>query len=280
MIFEAPEAALAGSYPQRPFRLRHHLRDHRLFALPALLDLASRLPPESIEYNAGDIPIDQDPDKTPMTGLSIAETIRRIEEFNSWMVIHHVEQEPEYAAALEECLAEIAPSAAKTTGRMYKKMGFIFVSSPGAVTPLHLDPEHNILMQIGGAKRIHIYPADKGVVPAERHEEYHAGAAHRNLRHKPEFDALMEVYDLAPGDGVYVPVKAPHWVKNGDAPSISFSITWRSRASDNEARLRLANHAVRRLGGRPPEPGEAPLRDAAKIFAQRVVSKLKSASRS
>ncbi|MEQ8935902.1 MAG: cupin-like domain-containing protein, partial [Amphiplicatus sp.] len=188
----------------------------------------------------------------------------------------HAEQDADYAAAMEECLSEIAPAAAKTTGQMYKKIGFIFVSSPGAVTPLHLDPEHNILMQIKGTKRIHIYPAKKGFIPAEHHENYHVGTAHRNLRHRPEFDALMEAHDLAPGDAVYIPVKAPHWVKNGDAPSISFSITWRSRASDNEARLRLANHAVRRLGGRPPEPGEAPLRDAAKILAQRMVSKLKS----
>lgn len=279
MIFEAPGESLAERYPQRPFRLRHNLRGHKLFTLQALLDLARRLPPGNIEYNAGDIPIDQDPDRTPMTGLSIEETIRRINECNSWMVIRNVEQDPAYAQALEDCLAEIAPATARATGRMYKKIGFIFASSPGAVTPLHLDPEHNILMQIDGTKRIHIYPNDKGLVPPEHHEDYHAGTAHRNLRHKPEFDALAEVYELAPGEAVYVPVKAPHWVKNGDAPSISFSITWRSRASDNEARLRLANHAVRKFGGRPPEPGAAPFRDAAKLVLQRIVSKLKSRPR-
>ncbi len=209
-----------------------------------------------------------------MTGLSIAETIRRIEECNSWMVIRHVEQDAEYKAALEECLAEIAPHARKSTGRMHQKIGFIFVSSANATTPMHLDPEHNILVHLKGSKKITIYRTDKGIISDEHHERYHVGTAHRNLHHRAEFDAHAETFDLNPGDAVYVPVKAPHWVKTGPNPCVSFSITWRSRASDSEARLRIANHAIRSWGGAPPSPGVAPIRDAAVTFAQRVAYKL------
>jgi mannose-6-phosphate isomerase-like protein (cupin superfamily) len=274
-IFENPGAAMAGAYPSSPFRIRHRFADDPRFTLEALLKLATRLPPDSIEYNAGDIPIDQDPDKTPMTGLSIAETIRRIEECNSWMVIRHVEQDAEYKAALEECLAEIAPHAEPSTGKMHQKVGFIFISSADATTPMHLDPEHNILVHLKGSKKMTIYRTDKGVISDEHHERYHVGEAHRNLNHRPEFDAFAETFDLEPGDGVYVPVKAPHWVKTGPAPCISFSITWRSRASDSEARLRIANHRIRAWGGNPPTPGAHPARDAAVTLAQRVVYKMK-----
>lgn len=273
-IFENPGAAMAGAYPEGSFRLRHRFSDDQRFTLQSLLKLAMRLPPEAIEYNAGDIPIDQDPDKTPMTGLSIEETIRRIEECNSWMVIRHVEQDAEYKAALEECLAEIAPHAAASTGRMHQKVGFIFISSANATTPMHLDPEHNILVHLKGRKRMTIYRTDKGIISDEHHERYHVGTAHRNLNHRPEFDAHGETFDLGPGDAVYVPVKAPHWVKTGPEPCISFSITWRSRASDSEARLRIANHRIRALGGAPPAPGANPARDAAVTLAQRVVYKL------
>lgn len=273
-IFDDPRGALAQGYPSRPFRLRHHFAEDGRFSLQALLALAQRLPPCAIEYNAGDIPIDQDPDKTPMTGLSAEETIRRIAECNSWMVLRNVEQDAAYAEAMEQCLAEIAPYAAKATGKMHKKIGFIFISSPRAVTPLHLDPEHNILMQLRGSKRIAICRAAKDLIPDEHHERYHAGEAHRNLRHSPEHDAHAEIFDLEPGDGVYVPVKAPHWVKNGPEPSVSFSITWKSRASDAEARLRLANHQIRRWGGAPPSPGKAPVRDAALVFAQRAAFRI------
>lgn len=275
MIFDDPAAALAGAYPSRWARLRHRLAGHPLFALPALAELAARLPSSCIEYNAGDLPIDQDPDRTPMNGLTPEETVRRIAECGSWMVLKHVEQDAAFKALLEAALAEIAPAVASATGRMHRRIAFVFVSSPGAVTPLHMDPEHNILMQLEGTKRLHVYPTGCGLVSAEQHEAYHAGEAHRNLRHDPSRDGLVETIELAPGDGAFVPVKAPHWVKNGDAPSVSFSITWRSRASDGEARLRLANHAIRRFGGSPPEPGAAPLRDAAAILAQRAVSRIR-----
>lgn len=273
-IFENPEAALSGAYPHQPARLRHTLVGDPLFSLEALAELAARLTPSSIEYNAGDLPIDQDPDQTPSTGLSIKETIRRIRDCKSWMALKNVEQVPEYAAALERCLAEIEGPARAATGRMEKKLGFIFVTSPHSVTPFHMDPEHNILMQIEGTKQFHIFPADKGLVSDEQHELYHSGDAHRNLKHRPEFDAHAVRHDLAPGDALYAPVKAPHWVKNGPEPSVSFSITWRSRWSLDEARLRLANHWLRRHGGAPPTPGANPPRDAALVFAHRVATKL------
>lgn len=272
-IFDDPEAAMAGGYPARPFSLKHRLADDGLFSLEALLALVTRLPPESIEYNAGDIRVDQDPDKTPMTGLSIGETIRRIEECNSWVVIRHVERDAQYNNVLENCLAEIAPSAANSTGPMHRKQGFIFISSPNATTPLHFDPEHNILMHLRGAKRIIVCPPDKAGVPDIQHELYHAGEAHRNLRLSPELERHAETFDLGPGDALYIPVKAPHWVRTGEGPCISFSVTWRSRASDAEARLRLANHQIRQWGGAPPAPGAAPARDAAVVFAQRALSK-------
>lgn len=273
-IFENPEASLAGAYPQQPARLKHKLAGDPLFSLEALAALAIRLPASSVEYNAGDLPVDQDPDKTPSNGLSIEETIRRIRDCKSWMALKNVEHVPEYRQALERCLAEIDPAARPATGRMEKKLGFIFVSSPHSVTPFHMDPEHNILMQIAGSKRFHIFPANAGLVTDEQHELYHSGDAHRNLKHRPEFDAHVAAHDLEPGDALYVPVKAPHWVRNGPQPSVSFSITWRSRWSLDEAQLRLANHAIRQRGGRPPAPGANAVRDAAVLLAHKAAAKL------
>lgn len=273
-VFDNPGDVMMREYPARPFLLKHHLANDPRFSLPSLIELARRLPPKDVEYNSGDLPIEQDPSKTPATGLSVEESIRRIEEMNSWMVLGHVEQDPQYNEALEECLAEIAPYAAPATGPMYKTIGFIFISSANATTPLHMDPEHNILIHLRGAKRMTIYPNDIGMVPDDQHERYHAGAAHRNLVHRPEFDAAARAFDLSPGDAVHVPVKAPHWVRTGAEPCISFSITWRSRASDAEARLRIANHHLRRMGGAPPAVGTRPWRDAAAIFAHRAIERL------
>lgn len=273
-IFENPGAALSGAYPHQPARLKHALSGDPLFSLEALAELATRLPASSVEYSAGDLAIDQDPDQTPSNGLSVEETIRRIRGCKSWMALKNVEQVSEYRNALDRCLEEIEGPARRATGPMEKRLGFIFVTSPDAVTPFHMDPEHNILMQIAGTKRFHLYPADRGLVSDEQHELYHSGDAHRNLKHRPEFDAHAALYDLHPGDALYVPVKAPHWVENGPEPSVSFSITWRSRWSLDEARLRLANHALRKIGGKPPAPGANPARDNAAIFAHKLATKL------
>lgn len=272
-IFSDPAAALAGRYPGAPARLTHRLGDDPRFALSALAALAARLPAASIEYNAGDLPVGQDPALTPANGLSPEETIRRIETCGSWMVLKNVEAEPAYRDAMNACLAEIAPAAAAETGPMAKTIAFIFISSPGAVTPFHMDPEHNILMQLRGVKTMNVFPVDAGIVSDEQHEAYHAGAAHRNLMHRPEFDARAEKHVLHAGDALYVPVKAPHWVANGPDPSISFSITWRSRLSLDEASLRLANRWVRARGLQPPSPGARPIRDRLAIFAHRAASK-------
>lgn len=273
-IFENPDAAVAAHYPARPFRLRHTLAGHPLFTLPALLELARRLPPATIEYNAGDVGVALDPAKTPMTGLSVEETIRRIAECNSWMVLKNAEADPLYRDAMEECLAAIAPAVASATGGMERKVAFIFISSARAVTPLHIDPEHNILMQIAGTKRITIYRDGGQLTDDAFHERYHAGEAHRNLSLTPAFEGRGETFDLAPGDAVHVPLKAPHWVENGPEPSVSFSITWRSRASLDEASLRLANRWVRARGMAPPPPGARPLRDRIAVLAYRAASKI------
>jgi hypothetical protein len=274
VIFENPAAALDGHYPHQGARLRHTLSNDALFSLEALVGLASRLPSSSVEYNAGDIPVDADPGATPANGLSIEETIRRIRDCKSWMVLKNVEQDPPYSAALERCLEEIDSATRGVTGPMEKKIGFIFISSPGSVTPFHMDPEHNILMHLQGEKYFSLYKTHRDIISDENHELYHVGAAHRNLRHDPAFDAFSTVHTLLPGDALYVPVKAPHWVKNGPAPSVSFSITWRSRQSLAEANLRLANYRLRKLGLKPPKPGEQSMRDRAAEMFERVATRL------
>lgn len=273
MFEEDIRTALGAGFPERPAALRHKLAGHPLMALDRLITLARALPERSIEWNAGDLPVEQDPALTPMNGLAPDETLRRIAERRSWLVLKNVEQDTEYKALLETCLAELADAG--RTGRMYKKEGFVFVSSPGAVTPFHMDPEHNVLLQVSGRKTLRIFPArDPNLVPPELHEAFHADGGHRNLPYREDFESRAKIFELTPGAAAYVPVKAPHWVKVGNEVSVSFSITWRSRASDDEARLHRANAWLRARGGKPSAPGRSPLRDAVKVCASRVAGRL------
>src|SRR3954469_5108321 len=87
-------------FDRRPFLIGHKLAGHPLFELSRLIQLSQILPAANVEYNAGDIPINQAPHSTPRNGLSAAETLRRIVQCKSWMVLKYVEHDPEYRALL------------------------------------------------------------------------------------------------------------------------------------------------------------------------------------
>jgi hypothetical protein len=272
-IFTADDLdRLRALYPGRPGRLSHRLTDHPLLTLEALVELGGRLPAKDVEYNAGDLPYGVEPDEVSHNGLSVQETIRRIEECGSWMVLKHVQQDPAYRDLLEEALGELAPAIEPVSGEMLTRVAFIFVSSPHAVTPFHLDPEHNVLLQIRGSKTMMIVPGDEQVVPAEKHEAYHVGG-HRNVPWSDEYEGKGEVFELAPGDAVHVPLMWPHWVKNGPEPSVSLSITWKSEWVYQEADVRGMNHLLRRAGLDPASPAQFPRRNPAKSLAYRAIRK-------
>ncbi len=133
------EPRFRADFDRRPFVIGHHLADHPLFALPRLVELA--------------------------------ETIRRIEECRSWLVLKFVETDPEYSDLLDRCLAEIAAVAEPLRLGMDQRESFIFVSSPGSVTPYHIDPECNFLLQIRGSKTVHQFPADDRALISEEELE-------------------------------------------------------------------------------------------------------------
>ena len=266
-------ARLVEAYPEQPVLLKHGLAGHPLFELEALAQLGERMRELDVEYNRGDLPVGVDPSAVEGNGLGIAETIRSIEENGSWLVLKFIEQDPVYRDLLRDTLAEIEPAVLEATGKMLKLEGFIFISSPDAVTPFHFDPEHNILLQIRGSKTFTVFPVgDEEVASADQHETFHMGG-HRNLRWNDAFAAKGTALHMTPGDAVYVPVKAPHWVKNGSAPSVSFSITWRSEWSYGESAARGLNHMLRKAGLNPREPRRFPHQNHAKSLAYRAISK-------
>ena len=265
--------ALQGCYPEQSTRLHHGLAGHPLLQPEALIDLAHRIAAEDILCFRGDIPIDPGTDGAPPTGLSPEDTIRNITTNKSWMVLKKVEQGPEFEALLRGLLAEMDDVVVPKTGPMLNREAFIFVSSPGSVTPFHLDPEHNILMQLTGTKTMTVFPqANERLVSSEAHEEFHQSGKY-NLAWQADFAALGTPYALKPGDALYVPVKAPHWVKNGDEPSISLSVTWRSDWSYNEQYARQFNAMIRQLGITPAPPKRFPHRNLVKSLAWRSVDK-------
>jgi hypothetical protein len=256
---------LEAGFGRVPFRVGHDLVQHPLLQLDRIGDLADALPDGHVEHNLGAVPDVLPGGEAPRLDATPGEIARGIRDNGCWMVLKFIEADGEYRALLNALLDEVAPLVPTSEGATTRREGFIFLSAPNSTTPAHVDPEHNFLLQIQGSKSMVV-----GRFPDERSEqlelERHYGGGHRNM---DTMFAAPEEFELAPGDGVYVPVHAPHLVRNGPEPSISLSITWRTEATERAEKAHVANAGLRRLGLSPAMPGRRPGADQVKALAAR-----------
>lgn len=269
---------LAEAYPSVPRHLMHQIADHPLLSLEALAGLARRIRPGSLEHNAAtDLPLGITNAQTPYTGLDVHQTIEQIETCGSWVLLKTIDQDPAYAALMQDVLGAITPVVGPRTGAMMRLEAFVFISSPRAVTPLHFDPEYNILFQARGSKTMTVFPtADPDIIGDPFFEQYYAGGP-RNLSWNPEWAARGTPIALAPGEAIYVPILVPHWVKVHDEVSVSLSLTWRSEWSFHHADACRFNRRLRRLGLRPASPRLYPHDNRLKSYGHRALARIERA---
>lgn len=269
-LLDIDGASFAKDFARRPFGVRHSLVDHPLLSLQAIAELAEEMPSDAVERHRADLPVFM-PGGAPELDGTPAETVRGIETNGCWMVLWNIEQVARYNALLDACLDEIERYVADKPGGMRHRKAYLFLSAPNATTPVHFDPEHNLLLQIKGIKDMNV---GRFADPADQQREldrYHSGG-HRNLDKMPEESTLFRLH---PGEGVYVWPFAPHWVKNGGEASISLSITFRTRASWRTERVHRFNARLRRLHLSPRPAGESRARDEAKATVMEMAARLR-----
>jgi hypothetical protein len=209
----------------------------------------------------------------------VHDTIARIDECGSWVLLKQVQQDAAYRDLLDEVLAELRAEIEPVTGEILKPVAFVFISSPQAVTPLHFDPEYNILFQIRGTKTMTLFPArDPEVVTQQFREKYYMGGP-RNLPWRDEFATRGREIHIGPGEAIYVPILAPHWVKTHCEVSVSLSLTWRSEWSFHQEDAHRFNSRLRRLGLDPAPPRFFPQGNLAKSVAQRALARVERSIR-
>jgi hypothetical protein len=267
----------AAYFDRYPFKIEHNLVSHPLLQLPRLVELASHLR-DPILYFKADQAINQVDTQTGDTSikrtfvdrkltrpeLSAVETIAQIENCRAWMQLRDVGSDPAYAALLREIIDEFRIPSEGVAPGLSAPRADIFVSSPGATTPFHLDEEHNFLLQIRGTKRLSI--AD-GFNPAVLDRESLRAYFRGNGELTP-YSAQLEKHsvhvDLQPGEGVHIPPCFPHWVQNGSIVSISLGILWFSDVTARRRHLYRVNGWLERAGLKPTVPGDHPRSDAFK----------------
>jgi hypothetical protein len=258
--------------PMRITAVQHELMGHPLLQLSSLIELAKRLEPRGlVRRHSGAAQPGTDfktaPDTLP-TRLAALDTITHIDQADAWMALHNVQEDPLYRTLVDEVLDYVRPMIEPKDPGMCHRAGWIFVTSPGAVTPYHMDHEHNFILQVLGKKTLHVFdPLDRNIVTERSLELFHALHSRELVRYREEFERTAHVFELSPGMGGYMPTTAPHWVKNGDGVSITISCTYYTRSTLRRKLLHKGNYFLRGLGLEPKPVDELPLRDDAKALA-------------
>jgi hypothetical protein len=270
-IFNHQPGELGENFNRLPFLLSHNLAHHPLFEIPRLVELAKTLwgsGAGKVLFQEGNIPFSQKWEDIPRKTLSFIDGIKRIQESGSWVLLKSIQEDREYQVLVDACVKEMAGLTGVDLEKEITWLeGYIFIASPGSVTPHHIDHESNFLLQIQGDKNLNVCdPNDRSLLTEEEIEKYYMGdlsaAAYKETSQQKAY-----VFPLAPGKGVHIPSKGPHWVRNGDQFSVSFSINFCMKELDRKARIYQFNHHLRRLNLRPSPPGKSALKDRLKILS-------------
>lgn len=256
--------------PWKVQALTHALSDHPLLQIGALIELGKRQQKRKLvrthtaDATAGTSFADA-PNLHPNT-KGAAATLEDIAKARAWMSLLNVQADPIYRKLIDEILDEVRPIVEQRDPGMCYRAGWIFVSSPNAVTPFHMDHEHNFIMQIRGTKRLYAWdPFDRVVVSERGQELFHDAHSRELVTWREDFRPRARVMDLAPGLGGYMPSTSPHMVENGPEPSITISFTYYTDSTRRRELLYRGNAGLRRLGLEPTPVGASPGRDRVKL---------------
>jgi len=277
-LIHAPEDVrrqFRENYNRTPFTFEHHIAGHELFQLPQLADLIKRLDkfPGQVYYDLGsNASVGRGWDQSGQHSADPQTLIRSMETAGAWMILKSTQTDPPYAAFLEDCLGEIHMLSGRDMAReTHGHIMSIIVSSPGKVTPYHIDGECNFLFQIKGSKLVYVFNgSDRSVLADDELEKFWAGDLNA-AKYRESTQAQAYAFELQPGQAVHVPVNYPHWVQNGSEVSISISMNFSFRDT-RMADLYRANFNLRRLGLHPSPPGQSKMVDATKLATYRLHS--------
>jgi len=286
------ERQFAANFDRIPFKISHQLIAHPLLQLPRLVELTRSLK-RPVLFFRGDHSINQvtntmgsvpaesfESRKLSAPEMPAEQVIEKIESASAWMQLRNIGTEPHYSDLLRQIIAEFRkPSERNAPGLSDARMD-IFVSSPGTTTPFHVDEEHNFLLQIRGSKKLSIANgSDPAVFNNDQLRAYfkHNGEL---IRYSEDLEQRSTHVDLHPGEGVHIPAFFPHWVKNGDAVSISVGILWHSDVTAHRRNLNRVNGWLERAGVPTALPGAHPVVDNLKtlpfLLRRRISRNLRS----
>jgi hypothetical protein len=226
---DVPSDEFAKNFGRAPFSVRHHLGiDDPRLTRRALAERARDWPEPWLEHHHANLPFVLPTGVTEPLDLSAEQVIREIDDNGCWLVLWELEHSPRYSALLDECLDPIAAMLGDGEGGITRRGMNLLVSSPAAVVPAHFDMHHNFLLQVEGTKEVMVGTFSDATV-REREINRWFDDHNNNLRLLPDD---VTTFHLGPGDGLYIPPYAFHWVQGGPEASVGVSCGFRTHLTE------------------------------------------------
>jgi hypothetical protein len=275
-----PDPKFRNDFNEKAFLFSHNLVGNPLFELPRLTQLAENLITNhgagSVRWKNANSPVDAKWEQRPPSEqvANIGDAISNLQKSGSWVVLYRVQNDPAYNAILQQALDDIE----EMIGRPLRPEitwadSYIFMASPQALTPYHIDHETAFLMQVHGNRMAYLWDQkDRSVITEEELENYYMGDLGAGT-YRDANQAKAIPFHMDAGKGVHHPVLAPHYYQNGDDYSVAIGVHLCLRDVDQRGRAYQVNSCLRKLGLKPKQVGVSPATDNLKIRAMNLFDK-------
>ncbi|HLH97102.1 MAG TPA: hypothetical protein VKW08_18480 [Xanthobacteraceae bacterium] len=256
------------SFGREPFGFTHDLSNLELFDFDSLRALAAKYPSTERDVYAFRGAPAPGSDLAIVSSLpySPLETLRRLDEGDCRLLLMRPEKyDQRFRILLDELFQQVIRLAGGL-GRdaVLRLEATILVSSGATITPFHFDPETAFFCHISGEKEYHVYSptamSEADLEPFYSRAKVTSGHVPLNGRDPGK----EHVFNLTAGRGHHQPQNAPHWVKTGKSPSVSYSFVFETTSTRLLSKVRGCNHYLRKLGLEPTPPGAHTRSDAIK----------------
>jgi hypothetical protein len=274
-LLDIDGSAFSDAFARRSIAVGHSLVDHPLFTLDAMADLADRLPPDCVRRERGNLPLVNREGYVDIGEGPPSATIRGIESNGFRVSLRDIQQDPQYAGLIDECLDEVEEILGDREGGMRRRTGYLFITAPAANTPMHFDPEHSFLLQVRGVKHVSVAAFEDDSIRQRELDRYYDAE-------ECDFAAMEEIaedFPLTAGVGVYLPSFVPHWVTTEAGISVSFSIPFYTAFSERAESVNRINRRLRKMHLSPRGPGRFEPVDRVKAASFDLWGKLSDARR-
>ena len=253
-----------------PFSFNHNLANHPALAFENLSKVIKWLPEEKVMFSKGLNDVKNDFEHVLVEGkkaFNLNEVIETIKTGNAYIAVRNPELHPSFKDLFQGICDDVA-TFMKTNGtgdKPLEPMLWLFIASPGAVTPFHFDRYSNFIMQIRGSKELAVFPPRAEDIISSKDIEAYMDSKPSFPQWTEEKDKKAYKFNFKSGEAVHIPFTSGHYVKNGmDDISITISVFYHTNETDQWSRAMKFNNRLRRLGVTPRAAGTSPLLDAMK----------------